>query len=270
MQTSAEKYHKDTAEFIDKMVANSKETMGIPISEQIRIRNDSLLKIEDAPSYIEFFKKNISSDIKNKKILEFGSGQGIVTMEFSKAGAEVTGIDIDKTLVDITQEFAHQKGLNTKFITYSNNKRVPLEDNHFDYIYSIQTFEHLDDPVYSLRELCRVLKKRGILHLTFPNRFYPYDDHAQIFLIPWLPYKVADLVTKLCRKHNMKYYANLHFYSYWQFKKILIKSKADFSIIKKINSSSYWKKSLIGFLHKCNIHHTVLTQNISVILQKKG
>ncbi len=251
----------------DKFIAYLRESKNISPIEERQISDDLLSKPKQAAAYLNFFKRNVDSDIKGKRILEFGSGQGICALEFSRAGALVAGIDIDDTLIDMTRVIATENGLDTKFVSYSNG-RIPFDDNYFDYSYCLQTFEHLADPAHCLSEMCRVLKPGGILHISFPNRLYPYDAHAKLFFIPWLPYRLAEFALKKCRKHDLMYYTNLHFYSYWGFKKILSKSTDKFSILMKNGNQAPIKNALINIFHKFNIHHTILTENISVFLKK--
>lgn len=259
--------YRNLSSFRDEFIVYLRESKKISPLEERQIGDDLLSKPRQAAAYLNFFNRNVDPDIKGKKILEFGSGQGICALEFSKAGAEVTGVDIDETLINMTRRLASENGLNTKFLSYSG-ARLPLDDNYFDYSYCLQTFEHLDDPAHCLSEIHRVLKRGGILHISFPNRLYPYDAHAQLFLIPWLPRGLADFALKRCRKHDLKYYSNLHFYSYWGFKKMLSSSTGKFSILMKNESQDPIKNMLINILHKFNIQRTILTENISVFLKK--
>ena len=46
----------------------------------------------------------------------------------------------------------------------------PFEDNTFDTVITMETFEHLIfDPMFAMNELCRVLKPGGTLLMTVPN-----------------------------------------------------------------------------------------------------
>jgi len=258
---------KDLLWFKDRISAYSRETRALNSVEERRIGDDILTKQERAVSYLNFFKRNVSREIRGKRILDFGSGDGLYAMEFSKDGAEVSGIDIDSALISISNEFARLKGHSASFVNYLN-QRIPFADNYFDYAYCLQTFEHLDDPASSIRELCRVIKKKGLLHLSFPNRLYPFDDHAKLLITPWLPYKTADLVTMLCRRHNLRYYSNLHFHSFLAFRNILNKSGVKFSVIFKNDSPTSIKKFVKDLMNKLKIQYTIFTPNISIFLEK--
>jgi SAM-dependent methyltransferase len=56
-------------------------------------------------------------------------------------------------------------------------KNIPLPNEYFDFIYSIDVFEHLDDPEPVLNEIIRLLRPGGVMWLAFvgfsnPNAFH--------------------------------------------------------------------------------------------------
>lgn len=49
--------------------------------------------------------------------------------------------------------------------------RLPLEDSSVDGVYSFEVMEHLWDPLGALAEMARVVKPRGFILISCPNRF---------------------------------------------------------------------------------------------------
>lgn len=49
---------------------------------------------------------------------------------------------------------------------------LPFEDKTFDVAYLHEVIEHLDNPKKALKEIRRILKDDGILHITTPNSQY--------------------------------------------------------------------------------------------------
>jgi SAM-dependent methyltransferase len=45
---------------------------------------------------------------------------------------------------------------------------IPAEDSHFDYCISLNTLEHVYDPVFLVREIYRLLKAEGTVHIMVP------------------------------------------------------------------------------------------------------
>lgn len=64
----------------------------------------------------------------------------------------------------------------------------PFTENKFDYVLSLETLEHVPDPLLFLKEIKRVLKKGGVLVMSTPpatseilRRFYElfFSDHGE-------------------------------------------------------------------------------------------
>lgn len=72
---------------------------------------------------------------KGKKVLEIGCGIGNDGIEFAKAGAIYTGIDLSSKSVDLCKEnFSFENLVGN--ITNVDGENLPFEDNVFDIIYS--------------------------------------------------------------------------------------------------------------------------------------
>jgi ubiquinone/menaquinone biosynthesis C-methylase UbiE len=57
------------------------------------------------------------------------------------------------------------------FFLASNLSQLPFRDNKFDFIYSIDVIEHLEDPIMALNEYYRVCRSGGFVFIQTPN--YP-------------------------------------------------------------------------------------------------
>lgn len=64
-----------------------------------------------------------------------------------------------------------------------NTLPYPFEDNSFDYIEIFHVLEHLDKPFAIMREIHRLLKPNGILHVKVPHfsRGFTHAEHAHGF-----------------------------------------------------------------------------------------
>ncbi|MBP9759478.1 class I SAM-dependent methyltransferase [Candidatus Dojkabacteria bacterium] len=106
-------------------------------------------------------------ELQNIKFLEVGCGLGYFSNKAFKMGAKVTGIDIGPKLVKINKKLT-PKGT---FVVSSASK-LPFKDNTFDVVLSTEVIEHVDNQKEALKEMCRVLKKNGVLVITTPNRLF--------------------------------------------------------------------------------------------------
>lgn len=129
------------------------------------------------------FSYSLLGDIKDKKLLEIGSGTGYQTIKFCLDGARVTAIDISEESVNATRALLQKNNIQNVEIKQMTAEKLQFEDNSFDRIYINKVLLHTDkDKVIS--ECLRVLKKEGIVVFTemlkawlfaFPYRiFSPY------------------------------------------------------------------------------------------------
>jgi SAM-dependent methyltransferase len=61
---------------------------------------------------------------------------------------------------------------------------MPYEDNSFDLVTSYQTLEHVQDPPAVIREMLRVTRVGGGIHIRCPDYLSTFEAHYQL---PWLP-----------------------------------------------------------------------------------
>lgn len=92
------------------------------------------------------------------KILDLGCGIGRITSILTKKH-DVTGIDISEGMLAI----ARQSDTKTKYLQ-NNGRTIPIDDNTFDFAYSILLFQHLETETIKgyLKEIYRVLQPDGM------------------------------------------------------------------------------------------------------------
>ena len=234
--------------------------------EKEKIKKDWERKVEVSRMVANDFKRR-TGDIKGIKILDDGCGNGGLAIAFAEAGAEVFGVDIEKELIDIAQKHSAIYKVFPKFIFY-NGKKLPFEDNFFDAVLSISVLEHVSNPVNYLSEISRVLKFGGYLYLAFPNRLWPRETHTLLWGITYLPYKIAEVITRLFKRNPLSE-NNLHFYTYWNLKKMLIESGKWSIKEEKGESVGFFKKFIKSVLNLLGIPYKTFLPHISVILQKQ-
>lgn len=121
------------------------------------------------------------------KLLDVGCGDGQFLANMRELGWEVHGVEPDGQAV----KAANQKfGLN---VHEGALEKISFPDNTFDAITMSHVIEHLPNPIGTLRECKRMLKKGGRLVMTAPNieslahRLYrdswlPLDPPRHLFL----------------------------------------------------------------------------------------
>jgi 2-polyprenyl-3-methyl-5-hydroxy-6-metoxy-1,4-benzoquinol methylase len=134
--------------------------------ENIISAQDSLKKKQDNITDISKKYHNelslLKNIFKNKKIniLEFGAGWGFWSLEAKKFGFDVSCFELSKKRID----YMKSKGLNVVNSIKNDSKK-------YDLIYSDQTFEHINDPMETLKLLDESLNSGGYILLNFPSSF---------------------------------------------------------------------------------------------------
>lgn len=111
-------------------------------------------------------KKFFEEKITYKRLLEIGIGNGVFLNKAKEKGYEVYGID----LVQENIKFAKEKfGLENIFCTSLNEfkKETNLK---FDIIVFFDVLEHIKEPITFIQDIKELLKERGIIILSVPNR----------------------------------------------------------------------------------------------------
>ena len=115
-----------------------------------------------------------------KKILDSGCGQGIFTFETARRllKSTVTGLDINKTLIERNRYIAGITGLKNCNFKYQDIAEMPLE-GQYDLILCIDVLEHIEDDVKVLKKYYYALDPGGDMLLHVPAYF------RQWFFLKW-------------------------------------------------------------------------------------
>lgn len=94
------------------------------------------------------------------KVLEIGVGMGADYLEWLKAGAQATGVDLSLASIDNARLRCQTAGFSAD-LRLADAEHLPFSDNSFDVVYSYGVVHHSPDPQQCLREALRVLKPGG-------------------------------------------------------------------------------------------------------------
>ena len=115
-----------------------------------------------------------------RRVLDAGCGQGAITFELARRlpASVVTGVDLDRALVDRNRQLARRCGLkNCTFECLDITRALP--DDRFDLILSLDFLEHVQDDDTVLRALHASLASGGELIVHVPGY------HRRWFLLGW-------------------------------------------------------------------------------------
>jgi ubiquinone/menaquinone biosynthesis C-methylase UbiE len=109
----------------------------------------------------------------DKRVLEVGCGIGTDTINFARAGAVVTAVDLSPKSLDLARKRAEIFGVSDRIHFYCANAEklsavVPVEP--FDLVYSFGVVHHSPHPDRIISQMCRYLRSGGILKLMVYHR----------------------------------------------------------------------------------------------------
>ena len=92
------------------------------------------------------------------QLLEIGMGWGYWCRMAKAFGYSVQGLELSPERID------YARGMGVEVI-----EKLPDSGPHYDFIFANQVFEHLEQPLHTLRELVDCLKPEGIVYLRVPD-----------------------------------------------------------------------------------------------------
>jgi SAM-dependent methyltransferase len=121
-------------------------------------------KLTYLPHLVDF------SAYRGKAVLEIGCGAGIDLARFAREGAQVTGVDLSSTAIQLArQNFDHQ-GL-AAHLCVMNGEALDFDENSFDMVYAHGVLQYTANPTYMAGEIFRVLKPGGQAILMVYNKY---------------------------------------------------------------------------------------------------
>lgn len=105
---------------------------------------------------------------KGKNVLEIGCGIGTDTINFARAGAKVTAVDLSDASLAIAKQRAAVFGLEHQISFYQANAEelssvVPLSE--YDLIYSFGVIHHTPEPERAINQISRYMGDRSELRI---------------------------------------------------------------------------------------------------------
>ncbi|MEK6257016.1 MAG: class I SAM-dependent methyltransferase [Planctomycetota bacterium] len=117
-------------------------------------------------------------------VLDFGCGDGGTVLQFRRQGFRSYGIDIvpgfEQCMRLCRQEELAKPGEEPCRLVSLDDYWIPFEDNLFDFIWSNQVFEHVQNYAEAFREMSRVLRPGGFGIHVFPSRYTPIEPHRYV------------------------------------------------------------------------------------------
>jgi SAM-dependent methyltransferase len=128
----------------------------------------------------------------SRRVLEFGCNVGASSIVMAALGGNVTGIDVDVSMVSIATANVERYDMKDKVeITHVEDTRyLPFDNDSFDFILANSVLEYVEpNELHAIiRELYRVLKSDGQLFICgTASRMAPKEIHSERWFVNYLP-----------------------------------------------------------------------------------
>jgi SAM-dependent methyltransferase len=142
-------------------------------------------------SVVDFFESTLNRcgyklDTRSR-ILDFGCGSGKYVYEFRDRGYDAYGFEIQPIIEYRSEEdkkyFRVLPTMAESPVDYHydwNVYRIPFEDDTFDFIYSMATFEHVQNYDKAFSELHRIMKPGSVSIHSFPPKYAWIEPHIRV------------------------------------------------------------------------------------------
>lgn len=104
-----------------------------------------------------------------KKVLEVGCGAGVDLVRFARGGAQVTGVDLAASAIDLAKANFAQQGL-AGDLRIADGEQLPFPDGAFDLVYAHGVVQYTANPRRLVEECRRVLQPGGQAIFQVYNR----------------------------------------------------------------------------------------------------
>jgi SAM-dependent methyltransferase len=116
-----------------------------------------------------------------QRVLEIGVGMGADYLEWLKAGARATGVDLSSASLELAKRRCKMAGYSPD-LRVSDAGCLPFADDTFDVVYSYGAMHHSPDTRQCIREAWRVLRPGGTLRIMI------YHHPSLTGFMLWLRY----------------------------------------------------------------------------------
>ena len=105
------------------------------------------------------------------RILDVGSGGGLISEPLAELGYDVTGIDPSSVSVQVATQHASGKELNINYMHGLASDLDP-QKHQFDVVINAEVVEHVPDQISLIQQCCKLVAPDGLLVLATLNRTF--------------------------------------------------------------------------------------------------
>lgn len=146
------------------------------------------------PLRLGYINEKIS--LQGKMVLDIGCGGGILTESMAKLGAQVTGIDLNKPVIEVAKLHQLESGTQVEYHCVAAEVFASTHPGAFDVVTCLEMLEHVPDPAAIIRACATLVKPGGHVFFSTLNR----NPKSYLFAIVG-----AEYVLKILPKNTHDY-----------------------------------------------------------------
>lgn len=158
-------------------------------------------------------------------VLDIGCGAGTQARIWAELGHRVQGIDVNRALVEVGRQRAHEAGAPVTLHVGSATE-LPFADASADVVLLSELLEHVEHWEPCLAEAVRVLRPGGLLFVSTSNWLCPRQQEFRLPMYSWYPaplkrWCVRRSLTTHRHWANHATYPAVHWFSYYSLRRWL-------------------------------------------------
>jgi 2-polyprenyl-6-hydroxyphenyl methylase/3-demethylubiquinone-9 3-methyltransferase len=146
------------------------------------------------PLRLCYIREKVS--LEGLHVVDVGCGGGILAESMAAAGAMVTGIDLNKSVIDVAKLHQLESGAKVDYLHIATETLAAERPAHYDVVTCLEMLEHVPDPSAIVRACATLLKPGGHIFFSTLNR------HPKAYLFAILG---AEYILKLLPRNTHDY-----------------------------------------------------------------